>query len=626
MREVLTVHEPLLVNTLGHSAGTLIFATFLYLLLRDRAGARLRGSRLTLCAATLALLWNLASLMVLAVPSEVLVTISSSALSLLPAVLLHLSLGEKHPAIRWSGYFLSAVTIVIHATEPWFDAFEHHLLALRLTTYGFGALTLAAVTLQLRATRTLSRRLAGTMSLFLFSLSFVHFGVHAAHASWPVELFAHHAGIALALFVLLQDYRFLLLDAFVRFLANVILAAGFVVTVVTVWDVRELLSSALADPFREGILIACTCLLLLLFAVLRSMLDGVLQHLLFPRQNLEVVLHDLRSLASASADEDEFLASAAQRIAHFLDASVIPHGILWTPPATPSPVSDLTTEVRAHLEQAGAQAVLPLRLSASETRVFLFGRRRGGRRYLSDDFAALSRIQAELIDQLKAFREAEMRKLVSQAELRALQSQIHPHFLFNALNTLYGVIPREAQGARRTVLNLADIFRYFLRTDRAFIPLEEELHIVKAYLEIESMRLGPKLKTEIRVAPDALPVPIPVLTIEPLVENAVKHGIASRAEGGTVRLDVRIDGDLLRVTVADTGMGFAGGSSGSEGKTGERVGLENVVKRLQLSYGPRAGLQIDTSPAGAIVEFHVPLRQPSARNELGSPAGHEVLR
>ena len=90
-----------------------------------------------------------------------------------------------------------------------------------------------------------------------------------------------------------------------------------------------------------------------------------------------------------------------------------------------------------------------------------------------------------ITEQLELHRESEMRRLISQAELRALQSQIHPHFLFNALNALYGIIPREAGAARDTVLNLADIFRYFLDTRKAQVPLSEEMRIVTAYLEIE---------------------------------------------------------------------------------------------------------------------------------------------
>ena len=92
----------------------------------------------------------------------------------------------------------------------------------------------------------------------------------------------------------------------------------------------------------------------------------------------------------------------------------------------------------------------------------------------------LSRLTSVILEQVERFRNLEMQRLVSQAELRALQSQINPHFLFNALNTLYGIIPREASGARKTVLNLAEIFRYFLQSERSFIQLSEELEIVKS--------------------------------------------------------------------------------------------------------------------------------------------------
>src|SRR6185295_19284485 len=122
--------------------------------------------------------------------------------------------------------------------------------------------------------------------------------------------------------------------------------------------------------------------------------------------------------------------------------------------------------------------------------------------------------------------------------------------------TLYGTIPREAAGARRMVLNLADIFRYFLQTDRAFIPLEKELEIVRAYLEIEALRLGSKLRIEIDVSPEALAVSIPILSVEPLVENAVKHGVADKPEGGLVRVEARIESGALRIRVSDTGQGF----------------------------------------------------------------------
>jgi LytS/YehU family sensor histidine kinase len=172
------------------------------------------------------------------------------------------------------------------------------------------------------------------------------------------------------------------------------------------------------------------------------------------------------------------------------------------------------------------------------------------------------------------------------------------------LNALYGIIPREARGARDTVLNLADIFRYFLETRKAMVPLSEELHIVKAYLDIERLRLGEKLLTEICVAPETLGVAIPILSIQPLVENAVKHGIAPLVAGGTVTLDARMEGGELRVTVSDTGAGFPVAVRSG-------VGLENVERRLELSYGGAARLTIESDARGSAVSIVIPVGVPA---------------
>jgi LytS/YehU family sensor histidine kinase len=209
-------------------------------------------------------------------------------------------------------------------------------------------------------------------------------------------------------------------------------------------------------------------------------------------------------------------------------------------------------------------------------------------------------VAAVIGEQLEQYRDLETRRLVAQAELRALQSQIHPHFLFNALNTLYGIIPREARGARETVLNLADIFRYFLETRKTLVPLEEEMHIVQAYLDVERLRLGDKLQLEISVAPEALSVPIPILSIQPLVENAVKHGIAPLAGGGLIQIGASIDAQgALLISVRDSGPGFS--KSNRNG-----VGLENVERRLELCYGGDAGLAVQSGAGGSHVSVRIP--------------------
>jgi LytS/YehU family sensor histidine kinase len=150
------------------------------------------------------------------------------------------------------------------------------------------------------------------------------------------------------------------------------------------------------------------------------------------------------------------------------------------------------------------------------------------------------------------------------------------------------------------VLNLADIFRYFLDTRKAKVPLSEEMRIVKAYLDIERLRLGEKLQVAIDIASDAEDVPIPVLSIQPIVENAVKHGIAPLSAGGAVAIEARRDTNGLNVTVSDTGRGFQ-----ATGEAG--VGLENVRRRLELSYGGTAQLDIYSGPQGTTVSILIPV-------------------
>ena len=602
------VNESSFVNSLGHSAGVLIFGIFLYLLVQDRASRLLPGYGKALLAAALALLWNLASLVVLAINpasnglTSVFATVGFSVLSLLPAVLFDLCLRGRFRVLVRLGYVLSVVSILLHLGELAADHPAYHRLGLALITVGYGAFTcIAAVGLFVSGEKDrgiMTSRLVGTMSLFLLAMSFVH--LRSAHVNqvWSHELAFHHAAIPLALLVLLQDYRFVLVDAFMRFLANVLLAALFTLGAVLAWQ-ADLLPRP-DTPFVQAMLLASICLLLILFAMLRSRLQRVLTHLVFRQPDQDMLL---RRLKTPVREEQAYLNAAALEIGGFMGAeATLSHdpNLPDLDLGRPVLVSELP-RCRAELEQRGFEALVRLRIPAPGARHILLGRRSGGRRYLSGDLQALGRAGALIEEQIEQYRESEMRRLVAQAELRALQSQIHPHFLFNALNTLYGIIPREAKGARDTVLNLADIFRYFLETQKTFSRLEEELHIVKAYLDVERLRLGQKLIVEIDVEQSALDAPIPILSIQPLVENAVKHGIAPKPEGGVVNLNIRFDSrGNLNVSVRDTGRGFSGVPSN------KGVGLENVTRRLQLCYGAGAQLQIDSDSGGSAVSFAVP--------------------
>jgi signal transduction histidine kinase len=613
------VNESLLVNTLGHSAGVLIFGIFLYLLIQDRTARRLRGSTKSMLAAALAMAWNLASLLVLGANTpgskftNITVAVGFSVLSLLPAVLFDLCLGNRYRTLALAGYGLSGIAIALHVAELFREGERYHRLGLQLITVGFGILTCIAAagffgSLD-QARRANTSRLVGTMSLFLLAMSFVHLGGGHAAQVWSRELAFHHAAIPLALLVLMQDYRFVLLDAFLRFLANFFLAALFTLGVAQAWRAGWL--SQTSTPFYQALLLAGACLLLIVFAMLRGWIQRLLTRLVFRRPDEESLLHNLKL---PIRDESHYLLQAASELGRFMgtDASVVADPKIFElglrRPVLVGQLAGPLWRSRAELEGRGVEVIVPLRFGSGEGRHILLGRRSGGRRYLSEDLFALGRAASLMDEQIEQFRESEMRRLVSQAELRALQSQIHPHFLFNALNTLYGIIPREAKGARDTVLNLADILRYFLETGKTFLPLEQELHIVKAYLEIEKLRLGEKLRIEIEVDPDALHVPIPILSIEPLVENAVKHAIAPQVGGGVVRLQVRLQENALQVTVSDTGKGFPSAAGSKSG-----VGLENVTKRLQLCYGAESRIHIESDPAGSSVSFSIPANTPILR-------------
>src|SRR6266478_2880361 len=501
MPDWLSIHEPVLVNTIGHCAGSVIFGMLLYLFLVNwrRAPEERRG--LPAIAAALALLWNIGSLVALAtgpaggMAADIIVAASFSVLSVLPAVLLHISLETRHRTLWMSGYVLSLIAVALHVIDLITRAPRFHYAALLLITFGFAWLTVIFVILEMRQrNRAAISRLAGAMVLFLFAISFVHFSADHAHHAWSKEIALHHAGIPLALFVLLQDYRFLLLDAFLRFVVNASLAAAALLISIRIVESPDF-GRHLQRPFDAGLLFVSACLLLTLFVYVRNRVQGFLTRVIFLRSSVEEALQEIQLLSRATHAETDYIRQAAEIIARFVRAArfdlseeaPLEDGELAAPVAVTEAEKNWKVPRWVH-------AVVPLRFSRGDAGYLLLGPRHGGRRYLSEDFAVLTRLGSAVVEQVEQLRAIQMQSLVSQAELRALQAQINPHFLFNSLNTLYGTIERSNTEARRLVLNLADVFRYLLRSDRTFIEIDEELKIVRAYLELEQLRLGPKMR------------------------------------------------------------------------------------------------------------------------------------
>ncbi len=205
---------------------------------------------------------------------------------------------------------------------------------------------------------------------------------------------------------------------------------------------------------------------------------------------------------------------------------------------------------------------------------------------------------------LRRYREAEViawqrTAEVREAELRALHAQLNPHFLFNALNSLRALIAEQPAQAQDAVTRLARLLRYTLRTSQVeTVALDAELEAVRDYLALEKLRFEDRLQLELTVSPGAEAMRVPPLLVLTLVENAVKHGVAPRPEGGFVSLNARVKGELLTLTVRNPGT-LLPASTDSEGH-----GLRNVRERLRLLYGGDAALQVSTGD-GAEVEAEV---------------------
>lgn len=187
-------------------------------------------------------------------------------------------------------------------------------------------------------------------------------------------------------------------------------------------------------------------------------------------------------------------------------------------------------------------------------------------------------------------RAVELRVLAQEAELRALRSQVDPHFLFNSLSSIAGLVASDPREARRMCSLLAELLRASLRTgERDTIPLDEELALVERYLAIEQIRFGDRLRVRVEIEPSCRPVVVPPLILQPLVENAVRHGIGQRLEGGEVSLRARCDDGRAILEVANPCDRDRGRRSR---RTAGGIGLRNVRQRLAARFGRAASLEI----------------------------------
>ncbi|MFK4808355.1 sensor histidine kinase [Microbacterium sp. LWS13-1.2] len=217
------------------------------------------------------------------------------------------------------------------------------------------------------------------------------------------------------------------------------------------------------------------------------------------------------------------------------------------------------------------------------------------------------------------------RAALAEAEVRALRAQISPHFIYNSLNAIASFINTDPAKARELVLEFADFTRYSFRRHGDFTTVAEELRSIDSYLKLERARFGDRLKVTLQIAPEVLSTVVPFLSIQPLVENAVRHGLEGKEGGGRITIEASDQGAFAEISVEDDGVGIdpAALESALAGvATGQHVGLRNVDARLRQVYGDEHGLVVETNVgAGTLVRMRVPKSQPGRVAASSSAAG-----
>ena len=205
---------------------------------------------------------------------------------------------------------------------------------------------------------------------------------------------------------------------------------------------------------------------------------------------------------------------------------------------------------------------------------------------------------------LRFYRRAEIRAgQLASARLQALQAQLQPHFLFNTLNTIAGLVHKSPDKADSVLTMLSDLLRFSLETNgETQVPIQHEVEFTEKYLAIMRVRYGERVRYEFQIAQDALSACVPALLLQPLVENAVKYAIEPSPERGKIDIHARRDGNFLRLRVADTGPGIAPAAPLKEG-----IGLSSTRARLRELYGEQGSLEIDNE-SGFIVKIKIPFR------------------
>ena len=596
------------INLLGFAVGVALYAMLLVMVMRhpvrawnDGEAARKFGfDRLLLATAGLGLLWNaggLAELIgrdFLRVPvAPVLLAAAYAALGFLPAVVVHSARrnAEKISSLRAltiAAYGLSLTAAAWQFVAAWQFDFAPATGALQILTVGY--LLILGALFWFGWRQAVEQKAIWAAALAVFAVSALHLShPHDGNDFWPAELVGHQGSLPLALAILSQNFRFAFADLFLKRALSLVLLAllclgSYFFVALPLLPVRESLPP---NAGATAVLLGLWMTTALIYPNLHRAAVWLVDKIWLRRADYD----ELRREINRSIQQIESIEIVLQTVTHELSR-------VLTANVVSEPAADWQF---APVEFRGDEARVSINTAENSAYKFVLRDFKGGRRLLSDEIEMLADVAtqtARRIDALRVsreryeqeFRAQELSKLAAESELRALRAQINPHFLFNALTTIGYLIQTAPDRALETLLQLTQLLRGNLREQSEFSSLRDELKLIESYLEIERARFEERLQIEIDAAPDLLGLRVPSLILQPLVENAVKHGISPKKNGGTVSIKINRDAQNLILTVADTGNGIA--NQDLQRKRRERIGLRNVEQRLQLYFDAAARLEI----------------------------------
>jgi len=612
-----SLNNALLINLLGFSLGIALYALLLVMVLRHRGSARAGNvDYLLIATACLGLSWNLGELLTFAERDFGIIVISPfvtasayAALGFLPSVVVHSAQADESKPhwLTFTAYALSALAAALHFYSAIFLGAAPSDLALQMLTYS--SIALAAALLIFNFRQTLEKKAIWATALLVFAVSALHLTGQREENSWLVELVAHQSSLPLALAILYQNYRFAFADLFLKRAISLILLTlvAFGLYVYVAAPLLHYHETHDRDDVQAITLILTLWIATaLIYPLLHKLAVWLVDKAILHRADYDELRHELGSAVEKCESADEILDTISVRLSQALTA----RSVAWNEFAESDNDADL----------APGDAQINIPTAELPQYKIVFSDFIGGRRLLSDETAMLadvSLVTARRIDVLRVthercqqeFREEEFAKLAAEAQLTALRSQINPHFLFNALTTIGYLIQSSPDKAFQTLLHLTKLLRGVLSSTGEFSTLGQELKLIENYLDIERARFEEKLSVSIDVPVTLESVRVPSLILQPLVENAIKHGVSENKNGGEVRISAKIGAKkgemLLTLSVFDTGAGKKAVSR----KDGSGVGLKNVRERLSSYYGKKAALTLDRdTETGTTAEISLPLK------------------